>query len=123
MVGSRPRLLHLPAAALIATPFVFAAIRAFTTRSDLRFLWMALASLVGAALILRLGQPRVREGRGRFGLTIIAFFGAVLFGGAAALLLGARSAVSVWLVATGFALCISGGLALGMAVSSRSARL
>ena len=102
-----------------ATPLAFAAIRAFATRSDLRFVWMAFASLLGAALVMKLGRVRSRGSRGVFAIAVVAFFVAAVFGAVTATFVGARSALSVWFVATGFAFCSSTGLALA-AISSLS---
>ncbi len=43
-----------------AVPFAFAAVRALRTGSDFRYLWMALASLLGASAVMGGGKAAVR---------------------------------------------------------------
>ena len=79
-------------------PFAFGTIRAIQTGNDLRMLWMAFASGVGAVAVLALGNARGRKpGAGR--QAAATFVIATLLAGATAYLLGARAAPGIWLVA------------------------
>lgn len=92
---------------IAAIPFVFAVLRAVSTGTDFRFVWLALASTLAAAIVLVPNQ--VAAGRGRGLLALIAATAAATGAGFAQ---GAQSARSVVFVALGFAICSVGGLTL-----------
>lgn len=115
MVSSiRQRFTRVLSIAFAAAPVAFALIRALATGSDLRFVWLALASFVGVALVMRVGQARRRRAGAIVALAAIAFAVAASLAAATAWLLGARSATSVWFVSAGFAFCWAVSHALHM---------
>jgi hypothetical protein len=90
-----------------AVPFAFALIRAVRTGGDLRYLWVALAALLGATLAMAIGRARRRRTRTSLGLGFTAFVLATLFATAAALLLGTQFGPGVWLVGSGCGGCLA----------------
>jgi ascorbate-specific PTS system EIIC-type component UlaA len=99
---------HSVAAALsvafAAAPFAFALIRYRQTGADLRMLWMALASLIGAAALIavdRSRRQRLSVGIGSAMMLAIT----TLLAGLTAMLLGATAAAGVWGVAIVFGIC------------------
>ena len=94
---------------LAAIPFAFAVLRAVTTGTDFRYLWVALASTVAAASVLSLRNPGTRPRTGRVSAAVLAATAAASAMGFAQ---GAESVPAVLFVALGFAICQTGGLAL-----------
>ena len=109
---SRQRTLHLLSALFAAAPFTFALIRAFGSRYDLRMLWMAFASLLGAVAVVALGGARRRGPRGIVALSALALMVATLLAGATAYRLGATAAPGIWLVAFVLGFCWAASYAL-----------
>ena len=109
MIGSgRPnRLLEATAVAFGILPFAFGLIRALTTGQDVRYLWVALAALVGAAAVLV--QARSREGRSGSRIAVVGtvFAIASLFAVVAAMILGTRLGPGLLVVATSFGFCFA----------------
>jgi hypothetical protein len=97
---------------LASPPFAFAVIRAIRTGDDLRYLWVAIASLLGAAVVMAIGKARGRTSAGVLALAAGALAVATLLAVAAAVALGLRATPVVWAIALGFSLCCTGGLAL-----------
>lgn len=89
-----------------AIPFVFGLARLISTASDWRYLAVALASTIGANLILR------RPGSGGSARVAWAFICAGLLAALVALAVGARSIVSIGFVSLGFAVCSVTGAVL-----------
>jgi hypothetical protein len=89
-----------------ALPFGFALIRAVNTGYDLRYLWVALASLLGATIVMKL-----RRNGGRAGLVLAsaAFFMSTLLAVVMALLLGTRLGPGIIVVASAFGFCSAVG--------------
>ena len=90
-----------------AVPFAFALIRAGQTGYDLRYLWVALASLLGAMVVVSVGKGYGRGPRAAFVLSAGAFATATLFAVLAALLLGTTFGPGVLVVASGFGFCFA----------------
>jgi hypothetical protein len=93
-------------------PFAFAAIRAITTGSDLRYLWMALAAVLGVTVVVVLAKPRSRARNEVLARSAGALVLATLLAGSAGYLLGARASYSIWIVAIAFGLCEASAFAL-----------
>ena len=88
---------------LFAIPIAFGVLRLVSTGSDYRYVVVALASTVGALVVL---------GRGRattMARAVGAGTAAAGCSAASASLVGARNAVSVAIVALGFAVCSASG--------------
>jgi hypothetical protein len=94
---------------LAAVPFAFALIRAFQTGTDFRYLWLAIAALFSAALVMVLGKAR--EGRRNVVLALwaVAFFTSTLVTVFVGRLLEARSSTAIWVIAVAFGLFSSTG--------------
>ncbi len=88
-----------------AMPFAFGLIRAIRTGYDLRYVWVALASLCGPiaiATVTRSGRPN-----GLIVLTAGAFAGATLLAMVAGWLVGANPGLGLLVVASAFAFCFA----------------
>ena len=86
-----------------AVPFAFALVRAVRTGDDFRYLWLALASLLGAAIAVAIGKKRRTRASVALGFT--AFVLATLFATTAALFLGTQFGPGLLVVASGFGCC------------------
>jgi hypothetical protein len=96
---------------LAAIPFAFGSLRAFSTGTDFRYLWVALAAAVAAAAVLRWVASDARHGAAVFGIALIA---SALAASVAGFALGARSAPAILVVAFGFAMCEAGGFTIAI---------
>lgn len=90
-----------------AVPFAFASIRAIQTGKDVRYLWVALAGLFGAAATVRAGRAYSRRSTAAVALAVGAFVVATLFSVAGALLIGTRLGPGLLVVAAAFGLCFA----------------
>ena len=96
----------------ILVPFAFGVIRAITTGSDFRYLWMALAAVLGAVVVAVTTTQRTTTQNEILKRSGAAFVLATLLAGGVGYLLGARSFIGVWIVAVSFGLCEAVGFAL-----------
>ena len=87
-----------------AAPMVAGLIRFAQTGSDVRYLWLAVASYLGAYVVMRIGKARTVTTTGLLWLTLIAFVVATLVDVLLGRLLGGTAMIGVWLVAIVFAL-------------------
>lgn len=118
----RQQMLSVLGALAMSAPLAFGAIRAATTGSDFRYLWVALASSASAVLVMALGGANHRSMRGIVSLAGFAFLVATLDAGMTGVLLGARSGAAVGIVSCAFAFCSAGGLALRVLSRKHEAR-
>jgi len=88
-----------------AAPFGFALIRAIRTGADLRYLWLALASLLGTSIVVVIGHAYNGGPRAAVTLSVGALVVAMLFAVVAALLLGTTAGLGMWVVASAFSFC------------------
>jgi len=93
-----------------AVPFAFALIRAVRTGYDLRYLWVAFAALLGAAIAM--AMRRAQRMRTLLHLGLTAFVLATLFATAMALLLGTQFGLGVLLVGLGYGACLAASCVL-----------
>jgi hypothetical protein len=107
----RERLIHFLSLLFGATPFAFALIRAISTGYDLRYLWMASASFLGAAVVIAVGRARGRKPKGVLALSLLVLVIATVLAGFAAFLLGAKSVAAAGIVAFAFGFCCSASYA------------
>lgn len=109
MNGHRTRSPWLTLAGVILTalPFAFGAIRFAETRSDTRYLWIAVVSTLAAFPLNKWGPGTARA-------RAIASFvvSAVSTAAVAAIFLGARPGPGMAVVASAFAICSATGVAL-----------
>ena len=99
----RKRLLQLGTFGFGLAPFAFGVMRAMSSARDLRMLWMAAASGLGAAIALAVMRGERAGSLVRQGAITLAF--ATLLAAGAAYLLGARAWFGVWAVAFVLAGC------------------
>jgi hypothetical protein len=94
----------------VAMPFLFGLLRAVMSGNDFRYLWVAAASLFGAAVFT--AATPARSHRRRIALSIGAFIVATLCSTAAAMLLGTRFGPGLLVVAASFGFCSAAGCTL-----------
>src|SRR5512134_1765400 len=90
-----------------AVPFAFALIRAVQTGYDLRYFWVALASLLGAVATLAVGRTHTRRRVAVAALAAGGFFIATLFAVLAALLIGKTLGPGIIVVGSAFGFCFA----------------
>ena len=101
---------------LVAIPFAFGALRLATTGTDARYLWLASASTVAAAIVLLLlSRPSVRVAR-----VVAAFVASTAAAGLAGYLVDARNIIAIGIVSIAFATCSTLGLVLFARVRAAS---
>jgi len=109
----RPRPIRLVLAVLLAlAPFGAALIRFTQTRTDVRYFWVALASFLGALIVLLIGKAGTQRKDVVLRLSAVAFLVSTLLAVLAARLLGANAAFGIWAVAIVYALFTTAGQAL-----------
>jgi FtsH-binding integral membrane protein len=102
---------------LAAVPLIFGVLRAAQTRADFRYLWVAIAAGVGAAIVVIGGTRAPGRARG-FSLFSAAFVVSTLAAALIGRLLGATSIAAVLAVAAFFGFCSAAGQS-GLALSRR----
>jgi len=88
-------------------PFAFGVVRAVRTGQDLRYLWVALAALIGAVVPIGLGRARARRSAASAALAVTALFPSILCAMLAARLLGTVMGPGILVVAAAFGLCFA----------------
>ena len=116
--GERRRLLlRVTAVVFAGIPVMFGLIRAISTGTDVRYLWLAGAALVGSAAVMVLKPDRAEPVR----VSVVRALGAIAAGtvcaAVAALVQGAKVGPGVAIVAVGFGLCT--GVSAALAFLSR----
>jgi len=94
----------------VAMPFLFGLLRAAISGNDFRYLWVAAASLFGAAVFT--AATHAPSHRRRIALSIGAFITSTLCATAAAMLLGTRFGPALLVVAASFGFCSAAGCTL-----------
>jgi hypothetical protein len=95
-----------------AVPFVFAAVRAIRTGYDFRYLWVALASLLGASVVMVVGKADSRRSNSAAALSAGVFVFATSLAVLAAWLLGTRVGPGSLVVGSAFGCCYAASCAL-----------
>ena len=103
------RRVSLVAIACAATPFAFGLIRAVTTGYDVRYLWLALASLAGAIAVIAVARPSAKGARTAIAVSAGVFVVATLCAIVVALLMGTTLGPGLLVVGAAFGLCFSAG--------------
>jgi len=93
-------------------PFAFGVVRAITTGNDYRYLWMAVVALLGALGALALAGRRPARPASWVAASALAFIIAALGAGVVGYIVGARNAVSMFIVAVAFGACEGAAVAL-----------
>ena len=96
----------------LSMPFLFGLLRAVTTGNDLRYLWVAAASLVGAGAYTVAAREQMRRPRRAVALSVGSFVVATLCATAAGMFLGTRFGLGLLVVASSFAFCCAFGCML-----------
>jgi hypothetical protein len=96
----------------ISLPFLFGLLRAVATGNDFRYLWVAAASLVGAAVFTAAMGRRMRRPRVALVLSAGSFIVATLCATVAAVLQGTHVGAGLLIVASSFAFCCAVGCML-----------
>jgi O-antigen/teichoic acid export membrane protein len=104
MVETRHRSFYFLAILFRVAPFAFGLIRA-TQASDYRMLWMAVASLAGAAGVTLIARRQGRDSKEILAISVLVLAVSTLLAGLTARLLGATAAAGIWAVALVFGLC------------------
>lgn len=94
----------LLSAAFAVAPFAFGLFRYVQTGTDLRMLWMALASFIGAIIVVAMKLNSAA--------TVITFIVATAFAAVAGFLLGATAGPGAIMVAAVFGFCWAASTAL-----------
>lgn len=103
-----------------AVPFAFALIRAARTGNDLRYFWVALASLLGAMATIAVGKAHMRRPIAFVALVAGVFVIATLLAVFAALLIGTTLGLGIIVVGVGFGFCFAVGALLHILARPRS---
>jgi len=90
---------------LAAVPVMFGVIRAVSTGSDVRYLWLAGAAILGSMLTMRLTRGSADPGRVSLPRALAATAAGALCATATAVSLGATVGAGVAIVALAFGLC------------------
>ena len=110
MQGSpKQTLLYAASIFLMATPVGFGIVRAYTTASDYRYIWVAIASSLGVALVMWIRTAA----RASSTTSILAFAIATLLAWTVAMVTGAKP-VPALMVASFFGFCSAAGAALSV---------
>jgi len=107
--SSQARWLYALSIAFAALPFAFGMVRAIRTGHDVRYVWVALGSLLGAAAVWVAGKRFSKALSVAVSLSALAFVGATLSGITVAVLLGTRLGPGLLIVASSFGLCCAAG--------------
>ncbi len=104
MAETRHRSLYFLAILFRVAPFAFGLLRA-SRANDYRMLWMALASLIGFALVALMARRHGRDSKEILAISVVVLAVTTLLAGLTARLLGATAAAGIWAVAIVFGLC------------------
>lgn len=102
-------LLALLAFAAAAVPFAFGIVRAISSGTDFRYIWVALASLIGAAAVMSVVRVSRAGLRGALALSVAVFVAATLAAALAARLLGTTVGPGMLVVVSAFGCCFAAG--------------
>jgi len=92
-----------------ALPFAFALIRALQTGDDVRYLWVALASLCGAIAVMIVTRRSGRAPSAAVAVSAGVLIIATLLAVVAALLLGTTLGLGLLVVGAAFGFCFAAG--------------
>jgi len=103
--SARNRWLRALSLLFAAAPLSFGVIRAVRTGSDLRYLWVAIAALVGATAVMVVGTRSNTVRHGAIAPSAAAFVSASVLAVLMAMLLGTTLGLGIVVVATSFGFC------------------
>lgn len=112
--------MHALSILFAAVPFAFALVRAVRTGHDLRYFWVALASLLGAAATMAVAGAYNRRPNAPVALAAGVFVIATLLAVLAALLIGTALGPGILAVGSAFGFCFAVGGLLHMLARPRT---
>lgn len=116
----REQLFLIAGILLIAAPFAFGFLRAMTTGTDWRYLWVAIAAFVGSSVVIGIGKSRSKTSSVTVGIAAIALIVATLTAVLGAKFMAHTQSVATWIVAFAFAFCSAVGTVLYFVSKPRS---
>lgn len=90
-----------------AVPFAFALVRAVSTGYDVRYFWVALASLLGAMATIAVGRAHLRGPSSFVALVVAVFVIATLLAVFAGVLIGTTLGLGIIVVGAAFGFCFA----------------
>lgn len=117
--SARQRVSFVLSILFAAAPIVVSLVAALGRRHDLRWLWMALASFLGAIAVRALAKPQ-REPGAVTAVSALTFVVAAIAAALVARLLGARAVFGIWAVACVLSFCWAASFALASFSRSRT---
>jgi hypothetical protein len=115
----REQLILVAGILLIAAPFAFGFLRAFTTGTDWRYLWVAIVAFVGSSAIIAIGRSRSQTSSVTIGITAVALIGSTFAAVIGARFLAHTQSAATWIVSFAFAFCTTVGTVLWLASQPR----
>ena len=103
-----------------AVPFAFAVVRAVRTGYDLRYFWVAFASLLGAMATIAVGRAHMRRPIAVVTLVAAVFVIATLLAVLAASLIGTTLGLGIIAVGSAFGFCFAAGALLHVLARPRT---
>ena len=101
-----------------AIPFAFGLIRAFSTGTDVRYIWVALGAMIGGMIATTVAR-RFPRPPGTAALVAAVFVTSAVLAVFTALLLGTTFGPAVLVVAAGFAACFAAASLVGLMRAAR----
>lgn len=108
----REQIIYFLSILFAAGPFVAGLLRAISTGTDLRLLWMAFAAAVGATAVITVTKARGGQSKSVVTLSAAVLAAATLAAGLVGFLLGATAGPGVWMVAVVLGLFLAASSAL-----------
>jgi hypothetical protein len=99
-------------------PFAFGMIRALETGTDVRYIWVALAAMLGGILATSVAR-RLRQAPTTGGLVAAVFVASAINAGVAGRLLGTQMGPGLLIVAAGFAACFAAATLVATVAAKR----
>ena len=113
--------MRIPGVLIAAIPVAFGALRAATTGTDFRYLWVALASSVAAGIVAVQNRGTAAASSSPARRIVRSAVAGAAAAALTAFALGGRSAAAVLTVSVGFGACSGIGMVLAAGLNSRDA--
>lgn len=110
--SSREQILYFLSILFAIAPFVAGLFRVMSTGTDLRLLWMAVASALGATAVIAIMRARSAQSKSVLALSAAVLIVATIAAGFVGFLLGATAGPGVWMVAVVLGLFLAASYAL-----------
>jgi hypothetical protein len=116
----RRRLLRIASVLAAAVPVTFGLIRAVSTGDDVRYLWLAVAAILGSMVVMHVGRGASDPAHISVRRALAAVVAGAVSAAATAILMGATAGPGVAIVAVAFGLCT--GTSAVLATLARQSR-